>query len=133
MVIFSQHPLQKSIYQILVGDAPLLALVTGIYDRPVQGTVFPYVAFGTWQGRDWSSMTTNGLVFSLALEVWSREGGHKQSAVIMERIHTLLHDVNPAVDGQVLVSLRFISSSIALEDDGCTYRGILTFRAMLQA
>ncbi len=133
MVSFSQYPLQKSIFQALNGDSALRALVSGIYDRPVQGTAFPYITFGDWVGNDWSSMTDKGMELLPVLEVWSREGGHKQAAKIMERVHTLLHDASLSVEGQTLVLLRFSGSTIGLESDGCTYRGVVRLRALLQA
>lgn len=133
MAGFSQYPLQKAVFQVLNGDAALRALVSGVYDRPVQGVAFPYITFGTWEGRDWSSATTAGMMFSVVLEVWSREGGHKQAAKIAERVHALLHDANPAVEGQVVVSLRFQGSKISLEDDGCTYCGVIRLSALVQA
>lgn len=133
MVSFSQYPLQKAIFQALNGDTALLSMVGGIYDRPAQGVAFPYITFAGWEGGDWSSATTSGMAFELVLEIWSREGGHKQAARIMERVHTLLHDANPAVEGQTLVMLRFGGSSIELEEDGCTYRGVVRLKALVQA
>ena len=133
MANFSQFPLQKGIFQILNADSALLGMVSGVHDRPVQGTAFPYITFASWEGKDWSSATTTGVEFSVVLEVWSREGGHKQAGLIMERLHALLHDANPAVEGQTLVSLRFSGSIITLQDDGATYRGIVRLRALVQA
>ena len=131
MTVFSQFPLQKAIYELLHGDSILMGLVTGVYDRPVQGTVFPYITFGSFEAQDWSSMTNAGMAFLVNLEIWSREGGHKQAAVIMERLHGLLHDANLSVEGQTLVDLRFVGSAIVLEDDGSTYRGMVRLRALL--
>lgn len=131
MTVFSQFPLQKAIYERLHGDSLLMAMVSGVYDRPVQGTAFPYITFGTFEAQDWSSMTNAGMAFGVTLEIWSREGGHKQAAVIMERLHSLLHDVNLSVEGQTLVDLRFVGSNITLEDDGSTYRGLVRLRALL--
>jgi hypothetical protein len=127
---FSHLPLQKAIYQKLTGDASLMALVTGIYDRLPQHTDFPYIAIGESSGSDWSTKTTSGADQNLTLHIWSREGGRKEAAAIMERIHALLHDQAMTIEGQALVMSRFISSNILLDDDGWTYQGIMRFRVL---
>ena len=133
MTFFNQFPLQKALYQLLEGDAQLASLVSGVYDRALQGSVFPYITFGAWEGHDWSSMTGQGVVFLPVLQVWSREGGHKQVALIMGRLHVLLHDANPTLDSGTVISLRYTSSNIVLGDDGCTYCGTMRLRALVQA
>ena len=133
MTIFSHYPLQAAIYQALSSDSALAALVTGVYDRPPQSTAFPYMTIGESSGSDWSTKTTSGMEQQLAIHVWSQNGGRKEAAAIMTRIHTLLHQANLSVSGQTLVLLRFVSSDIVLEDDGYTYCGSMRFRALLEA
>ena len=110
-----------------------MALLTGVCDRPPQGTAFPYITLGESAGADWSSKTTTGMEHHVALHVWSREGGRKQAASVMDLVHTLLHDASLSVTGQTLVMIRFTGSSIVLENDGWTYHGEMHFRALLQA
>jgi hypothetical protein len=133
MTGFSHLPLQKAIYQRLIADTALMALIVGVYDRPSHNTNFPYVTLGESSISDWSTKTTTGLDQKVILHVWSREGGRTQAATIMERIFALLHEVNFSVVGQTLVLIRFLSSSILLEDDGGTYQGVMRFHALLEA
>jgi hypothetical protein len=133
MTNFSHHLLQSSIYQLLVNDAALGALIEGVYDRPVQGTEFPYLTLGESIGADWSTKTTRGMEHTFTIHAWSRDGGRKQASSIMERIHTLIHQADLAVSGQTTVVVRFISSAIELESDGWTYHGIMRFQALLEA
>jgi len=133
MTAYSHYALQKSIIQLLVADSALASLVSGVYDHVPQKTPFPYVAIGRWESEDWSSQTTSGLRHTITLAVWSREGGKKQAVQIMERLYTLLHDAQPSVEGQQLVMLRCVGSSVSLEDDGCTYRGEMRLRALVHA
>lgn len=133
MANFSHLPLQEAVYAALTGDSPLMALVTGIYDRPPEGTAFPYVTLGESTGSDWSNVATVGMEHLFTLHIWSREGGRKQSATIMERLHTLLHQASLSITGQMLVMMRFSASDIVLENDGWTYHGIMKFHALLQA
>lgn len=130
---FSHSPLQQTIYTALTADSTLMALVAGIFDRPPQGTAFPYITLGESTGSDWSSKTTTGMEHQVTLHIWSREGGRKQAASIMERVHTLLHDANLTVTGHTLVMMRFMTSRIVLESDGWTYHGEMCFRVLLQA
>lgn len=133
MTVFSQLPLQQAIYDTLTGDATLMGMVTGIYDRPPQGSAFPYITLGDTDVADWSTKTTAGTEHRSTLHAWSREGGRAQAAAIMERLHTLLHQGTMIVPGQSMVSCRFLSSSLVLENDGWTYHGAVHFRARLEA
>ncbi|MDE3017264.1 MAG: DUF3168 domain-containing protein [Pseudomonadota bacterium] len=133
MANFSHLPLQEAVYAALTGDATLMALVSGVFDRPPEGTAFPYVTLGESTGSDWSSAATVGMEHHFTLHVWSREGGRKQSASIMERLHTLLHQANLSITGQTLVMMVFSASEIVLENDGWTYHGKMQFHALLQA
>ena len=133
MANFSYYSLQQAIYQQLTGDSTLMALVTGVFDRPPQGTAFPYITIGEFTGRDWSTKTTTGMEYVVNLHAWSREGGRKQAAQIMERLHTLLYQASLSVTGQTLVSMRFSGSNILLENDGWTYHGTMQFNALLEA
>ena len=119
MANFSHYPLQQAIYQTLTADSTLMALITGVFDRPPQGTAFPYVTIGESSGSDWSSKTTTGMEHNFILHIWSREGGRKQTAQIMERLHTLLHQVILTVTGQTMILMRFAASSILLEFVRC--------------
>ena len=133
MAKFSHYPLQSSIYNALVGNSALMALITGVYDRPPQGTPYPYVTLGEMSGIDWSTKTTTGMEYSITLHTWSRQGGRKEAATIMESLHTILHQASLTVTGQTLVMIRFAASEIRMEDDGATYHGIMKFNAFLEA
>ena len=133
MTAFSQSSLQRAVYQKLTGDSALMQQVTGIHDRPPQGSEFPYVTIGESTASDWSTKTTTGTTQVIALHIWSREGGRQQAADIMERLYLLLHQGNLDVDGHALTSIQFVSSALVLEQDGWTYHGTMKFKALLQA
>jgi hypothetical protein len=130
---FSHDALQTAIYQRLTADTTLAGLVTGIYDQAPQGTVFPYVTLGDSTATDRSTNTTAGTEFDLKLHAWSREGGRKQAAGILQEIYSLLHHASFAVTGQSLISIRYEASTITLESDGWTYQGIIMFKVFLQS
>ncbi len=130
---FSHLALQQSLYQTLTGDATLTALASGVFDRPPQSGAFPYVTLGDAAIKDRSTKTTTGSEQIVMLHVWSRDGGRKEAATIMDRIYVLLHQANLTVTGQTLVMIRFTASSLTQENDGVTYNGAMQFRALLDA
>lgn len=133
MANFSHLAVQSAIYELLAGDLILAGLITGVYDRPPQATQFPYITLGDFSVTDWSSKTTQGCEHKFVIHVWSRQGGRKESAQLMERIHTLLHEQNLTVEGHTLILMRFLASAITLENDGWTYHGQMQFHALLEA
>lgn len=132
-MMFAHFSLQKALYEVLINDIPLIAIVMGIYDKVPDNAAFPYIAIGEMRCADWASKTTSGMECMATLTIFSREGGRQQAAQIMERLYALLHDSNIAVDDHQLVMMRFASSGIELESDGVTYRGRMGFRTLLQA
>lgn len=133
MGIFNQYELQKSVYQLLSADSVLMGMVAGIYDIPPQPAPYPYILLGVGQSADWSTATSSGTEHQLGVRVWSREGGRRQAALIMERVHALLHGANPAVVGHVVVSMRFAASDVTLENDGVTLLAAMRFRVLMEA
>lgn len=124
--------LQKAVFLRLSGDSALAALVGGVYDRVPQDANFPYVSIDPLKGTDWSTKTTRGMEFEVQVNVWSREGGKKQAATIMEQIFALLHDASFSVENNTLVLSRLAHSTVNVEKDGWTYAGIMQFRMLLE-
>jgi hypothetical protein len=110
-----------------------MAMVEGVYDRPAQGSLFPYITLGDSSGSDYSTKNTTGTEQIVTLQIWSREGGRKEAATIMELIYQLLHQGSLSVTGQILSMIRFVASEISVENDGWTYKGVMRFRALLQS
>jgi len=121
MTYLSHTSLQQAIYQTLTGDAALSAIISGIYDHVPQGNPYPFITIGEANIRDWSNLEKPGSEHQFTIRVFSRESGRKQSADII------------SVSGSTLVQMQCTGSTIALMDDGATYRGTLGFRALLSA
>ena len=115
--------LQSALYVRLSGDAALSAMISGVFDHVPDHTDYPYVTLGDASSRDWSTTTTTGADTQFTLSIYSRSGGRKETLLIMERLHTLLHGVALAISGHQCVSLRHSTSSVQLEGDGLTYVG----------
>ena len=124
--------LHQSIFQELTNDELLMTLITGVFDRVIQSTAFPYISLGESTISDWSSKTTTGKQANISLHIWSREGGRKQAITIMERVYTILQDTHPEVSGHTVVLLRFADSRVELMNDGCTYKATIIFKSIVE-
>lgn len=132
MPTLALNDIQKAIYQRLTGDSGLMAQVSGVYDHVPHDAIFPYISVYYIKSTDWSTRTTRGVECEMQISVWSREGGRKQTAAIMNTAFNLLHDASFAVDNNTLVLSRMVGSSIELENDGLTYEGRMQLRMLLE-
>jgi len=126
--------LQRSVYQALAGSSDLTALLGGtrIYDDAPQGAAFPFITLGQSVVRDWSTGTEDGAEHDLTLHVWSRAGGKKQVAEIIEAIRTVLHDQPLMLTDHHLINLRHEFSEARLDPDVDTFHGIVRYRAVTE-
>ena len=132
MTYLTHFSLQQTIFQTLTADGTLMAMVTGVFDHVPQASEYPFITIGESQIRDFSNVEKQGTEAQTSIRVFSREAGRKESALIMERITHLLHHAILTISGQSLVDCRFLSSNIALENDGATHRGTLTFSVRMR-
>lgn len=126
---FSHQEMQRAVYQLLSEDAALSSIVTGIYDHVPAAAVFPYVTIGDISSRDWSTKTSSGSQLLFAIHIYSAEGGRKQAAGVMTRVHELLHHGGLTLTGHALVAIRFELGDIERESEGRVYHGRIRFRA----
>ena len=126
----SSWELQQAIFTALTGDAPLMAMITGVHDHVPQDTAFPYVTVGGGTVRAWGAAGVDGVEATLILHAWSRSRGRKEVKQIMGEIHRIVHDADLTVTGHALVWLRFAFSETLLDMDGLTNHGFMRFRAL---
>jgi len=124
--------LQKAIHAALVGDATLMALVTGVHDHVPEDAQFPYVAIGEDDVDAFDGKTFRGAEHAMSLHVWSRARGRREAKEILDRLGALLDQAALAVAGHTLIDLRFVAEETALERDGLTYHGRARLRAVTQ-
>ena len=129
----SSWELQEAIYTALTGDAPLMAMITGVHDHVPQETAFPYITIGASTAREWGAAGVEGIEATLTIHVWSRTRGHKEAKQITAEIHRIMHDADLSVTGHALINLRFEFGETMLDADGVTYHGITRYRAVTHA
>jgi len=126
--------LRAAIHHALSNDAPLAALLGGakVYDEPPRGARPPYVTIGEARVSDASAGDDDAEEHQLTLHAWSHQGGHREAHLIAGALLQALDDAPLALDGHLLVNLRFALADIRRESDGRTYHAAVRFRAVTE-
>ncbi|GAA3301302.1 DUF3168 domain-containing protein [Streptomyces cinereospinus] len=101
-------PLQQAVVQTLRAHAPLMALVSGVFDEVPENTPHPYVTLGSITETVDDAHNQRGLEASVVLHVWSKYRGYKEAS-------TILAALDAALDRQPLAVAGFTDVSIAHE------------------
>lgn len=127
-----QFSLQQAVYTALSSDNTLTSsLGAGVFDDVPQDSGYPYVQIGEDVSLDYSTKDSVGSEVTLNLHVWSQGHGAKETKQIMDRVHTLLHDVSLSVTGYNFINGRFEFSDVLRDPDGITRHGVMRFRAVM--
>ena len=126
----SSWELQQAVYTALTGDAPLMAMITGVHDHVPRDAAFPYVTMGGASAVAWGAVGVEGVEVTLVIEAWSRDRGHKEAKQILAEVYRVLHDADLTVTGHDLVWLRFEFAEFLLGADGLTYHGVARYNAL---
>tara|TARA_Y100001973_G_C5099410_1_gene281836 strand:+ start:381 stop:782 length:402 start_codon:yes stop_codon:yes gene_type:complete len=124
-------PLQEAIFSRLNGDSTLGDLITGVFDGVPDDTALPIVVIGPSTTSDDGSKTLDARDYIFNVDVFSDYRGMKETKNILQRVYTLLHEVDVSVSGANLIDLRCEFSSEVLENDGVTRHGVMRFRAFI--
>ena len=89
-----QFELQTAIYSALSGDSNLTStLGASVFDEVPDQSSYPFVALGEETVVEYDTKDLDGASHTINIHVWSQYKGAKQTKQIMDRIHTLLHDL----------------------------------------
>ena len=128
------NAIQQAIYTTLTGYAPLMAVVTGVYDNVPQAidsgsaTAFPYVTIGEDVIVEWDTDDSLGANATVTVHTWSRKAGRKECKAIQSHIFDALARKEISVSGYTLVTIEFEGEETFLDFDGETRHGVSTFR-----
>ena len=125
-----QFALQTSIYSALNVAAITSTLSCGVFDEVIEGNSYPFISLGEETVEDFSTKNLVGADTTINIHIWSRYKGSKETKLIMDKVHDLLHDINLTVTGVNLINLRFEFSDIMRDPDGITRHGVMRFRAI---
>lgn len=124
--------LRGAVQARLATDAALTALIGAdrIFDEAPRAQRGLYVVHGDIEARDWSTGTETGCEQEFALVVWAGQSGSSRQALeAAGLIVAALDGSGLALDGHVLVNLRWLSSRLAREPRGGLPSVTLRFRA----
>ncbi|KAJ56579.1 gene transfer agent protein [Actibacterium mucosum KCTC 23349] len=129
----SAAALQAAVYQHLVADAPLDALVSGaIYDAVPGGTLPElYVSIGPEDVRDRSDATGGGALHVFTISVVENGAGFARAKAVSAAVSDALVDASLTLTRGTLVFLRFDRARARRVQSGQSRRIDLSFRAMI--
>lgn len=129
----SAAALQAAVYQALLADAALQALVGGaIYDAVPPGTTTgTYVSLGPEDARDASDKTGDGATHDFVVSVITDAAGFAQAKEVAAAISDALVGADLVLARGALVALWFLRARARRVEKAETRRIDLTFRARI--
>ena len=125
--------LQAAVMATLTGNAPHMALVTGVFDAIPQNTAYPYEAIGALQ-ENWADAFTDGLRRGmLQLDTWSQFHGREEAQDIQASQIALLNRQPLTLATLHLVYLRLDYADVLEDPDGLTWHGVTRYQWLVEA
>lgn len=125
--------LQAAIVSAVEGDAVIMALISGIYDRVPDspwGEALGYVSFGPED-----TVTQSGCVdlhdVSVQLDVWSRRVGRVHCKQILHELRRIM-DAIATVENPI-VGVGEPVEQVLRDPDGLTMHGVLRYEITMEA
>ncbi|GIL03331.1 MAG: hypothetical protein BroJett030_32300 [Alphaproteobacteria bacterium] len=130
----STSALQKAVYETLLADAALTALIGSgrLFDDVPPATRPPYLLFAGSGHSDWSTGTEAGEAHAFGIEVWSAGKGRKEAAAIAAAVRDALAGLAAIEPPWHLVSLRHESTTFERDPQTEYFRGLMRFRALVE-
>lgn len=131
----SARELQIAVYNALSADAPLVALVQGIYDNvtqvsdPGDNSAFPFLTIGDGLQREWDTNTELGHEAEFRIHVWSRAHHSLEAKQIADAVISVLHHGTLTISGASFIGCDYVTQNMDVRDpDGVTRHGVIEFR-----
>jgi hypothetical protein len=89
----AMSPVQTAIGAKLEGDAPLMGLITGVFDRKgiPPGQAYPYITIGEGTETADDTFDTQGYADTTTLHIWSIQPGGQEAQQILGNLNRLLN------------------------------------------
>lgn len=130
----SIQKIQKAIYTALntrlCGE---LDTVSGVFHYIPQNTTFPYVHIGESDLEDISDFRNTILKIKTKIYVFDREKNNSTIMNLCEEVKNLLENGdNLDIEDHALLSNKFKTCDIVLENDGRTWKGRIEFEFLIR-
>ncbi len=122
---------QKAVFNVLTGDAELLAMVKSIYNFVPVGAKYPYVTIGQGLAKGFSSLNSRGFEVDLDITAYSQATTQKEALEITERIFQLLNQQNLVIDNFNFICASFTNSKTMRLSNG-DISGTVSFKILLK-
>lgn len=110
--------------------APMLTVLTGVYDSPPARAPFPYVVISTTSATDWSTKTETGREIRLGLTIWDAGEQTARLQTLMAEVEAAMANLPRNLDGWRIISLTLGRSLIARDPSG-PWAGLIDHRIRL--
>jgi hypothetical protein len=122
------NPLEKAIYERLIGDASLMGVITAVYDDTPMDATFPYALIGHVTSIPYDSKTFDGEEVTATMHAWSDKEGFKQVNSILDYMLQALTDATLSIPGFYVAFSRLESMQTFDEAGGDLKHGVLILR-----
>lgn len=129
---------QTAIYDKLINDASLMAVIKGVYDDVPQPNSsgdeaeFPYITIGEDVHTTIDTDTELMNQVSITIHTWSRFSGRSETKQVQGLIYDSLHRSNLVQSGYKFINIAQVNSESQLDSDGFTRHGIQTFNLLIE-
>jgi hypothetical protein len=130
-----EEEMQRLLYSLLTGFAPLMTLISGVYDRVPKepfGAKEAYISFGPSDASDESSDCILSGEYNFQLDCWSRKADLDVSCRrIVGASRKALRGTHSLAQN-ALVSLSVPFTQVFRDPDGLTSHGVVRVRAIIE-
>ena len=129
--------LQTALYERLIGDAALMAIVKLVAtqgnqsDDSATSTPFPYITIGGDTSTPRDTKTNFGKSVVVVIDIWSRSVNFLEAKKIGSLVIGLLHHKPMPIIGEQHVMTVHRTETYSIDPDGVTKRGLLMFGVLL--
>jgi len=133
MTHLSAHKLQEVVYAALTAETALSQRVSGIYDQPVTGATFPYVAMGDTTILPSTVKDRSGGRITFDVLVWSNEPSQMEAKDLMALVDNVFAQSAIEADAFDLVQIRLQNAGVVRQfnEEGSLYRGRMSYSAVV--
>lgn len=126
--------IQQGLYNKLTGDATLMALVTGVFDKVPKDQAFPYIAIGKAIENKFNTFDRQGRDVTEEIYIYSQYEGFKEAFQILDRLVELLDYQSITLSNHSLVYCRYddSDSDYSVIDEGRTRQVRARFKIVAQ-
>lgn len=131
----SGEELQRLLFATLTGDAAIMAIANGVYDKiPTSpfGTKTAYISFGPMDATEDDAECITGLSVTVQLDIWSRAVGFLECRNLTDLVRKKLHRASLVLADNALVDINVTLTRVFRDPDGLTSHGVVSVECLVE-